>query len=433
MDNLKQVLKSLELDLKYNVISGKTIISLSEKSWDTPEEHILKFLMDETISPLIAARKLQEILRKIGLKFQAKDLVHLLEVIARDNTYNPLQDLLEYGKRLYKSLEDDEYDLIGEPGLTKAVKSNPRYFFNKFLSCIEIDTSDHESDENYKQFLQELIYKWLANAVIMANNKGEQSAQGILVLSGKQRIGKTSLMGFVVPEDKQELVRKSLQWQKKNDKDQLCLKYWISEFGEIDDYIKRENINAFKNFITQSIDVQRKMWSTTILEQPRKSIFYGTTNKREFLIDDTGESRFWVIPISKVDFEKLKEFQREHCIMMWGEVQHNLKQGNVVPYLTPAELLQLEKYNSKHKKQSSTELLILDWLDDLPESEWEEWTVTEVNKAIGKDTKELNMTGRTLTKLANAAGGYHGSKIRKRKTDKCNLYLLPKKHKKQAF
>ena len=376
-------------------------------------------------------------MRKIGLKFQAKDLVNLIEVIARDNTYNPLQELLQYGKQTYKNLINDECALTYDLELIRAADSNPRYFFSKFLDYIEIDTSDHESDEAYKPFLQELLYKWLANAVIMANNKGDKSAQGILVLSGKQRIGKTSLMGYIVPEDKQELVRKSLQWQKKNDKDQLCLKYWISEFGEIDDYIKRENINAFKNFITQSVDVQRKMWSTAILEQPRKSVFYGTTNKREFLIDDTGESRFWVIPLLAVDFDKLKEFQDKYCVMLWGELQNNLKQGNVVPYLTPAELEQLEKYNSKHKKQSSTELLILDWLDDLPEAEWEEWTVTEVNKAIGKDTKELNMTGRTLTKLANMAGGTsggnHGGKIKKRKTDKCNLYLLPKKHKKQAF
>lgn len=392
--------------------------------------------MDETVSPLIAARKLQEILRKIGLKFQAKDLISLIEVIARDNAFNPLQDLLQYGKQTYKNLIEDEHALVYDLELIQAVDSNPRYFFDKFLDCIKIDTLDHESDEAYKPFLQELIYKWLTNAVIMANNKGDKSAQGILVLSGKQRIGKTSLMSYIVPEEKQELVRKSLQWQKKNDKDQLCLKYWISEFGEIDDYIKRENINAFKNFVTQSIDVQRKMWSTTIIEQPRRSIFYGTTNKREFLIDDTGESRFWVIPILAVDFEKLKEFQQDYCVMMWGEVQNNLKQGNIAPYLTPAELDQLEKYNSKHKKQSSTELLILDWFDDLPEEEWEEWTVTEVNKAIGKDTKELNMTGRTLTKLANMAGGTsggnHGGKIKKRKTDKCNLYLLPKKHNKQV-
>lgn len=388
--------------------------------------------MDETVSPLIAARKLQEILRKIGLKFQAKDLVNLLEVIARDNTYNPLQELLQYGKQTYKNLIADKYALTYDNDLIQAVKANPRYFFDKFLDCIEIDASDHESDDNYKPFLQELLYKWLANAVIMADNKGDKSAQGILVLSGQQRIGKTSLMGFIVPEDKQELVRKSLQWQKKNDKDQLCLKYWISEFGEIDDYIKRENINAFKNFVTQSIDIQRKMWSTTILEQPRRSVFYGTTNKREFLIDDTGESRFWVIPLLSVDFDKLNEFQQKYCVMLWGELQHNLKQGNVAPYLTPAELDQLEKYNSKHKKQSSTELLILDWLDDLPEAEWEEWTVTEVNKAIGKDTKELNMTGRTLTRLANIGVGNGVCRCKKRRTKAGNLYLIPKKHNQQA-
>jgi hypothetical protein len=55
-----------------------------------------------------------------------------------------------------------------------------------------------------------------------------------------------------------------------------------------------------KVFITRQIDRFRKKYDREISEHPRRSVLCGTVNKTCFLVDDTGNTRFLIVPVPEV-------------------------------------------------------------------------------------------------------------------------------------
>lgn len=412
VNNLKAVLDYYNIGIKLNVVTNTYEFEVNTSAF---LELDFSYLSDTALSLYDKARRLVDFLRPCGLKFDAKDLKHAIELIGKTNNYHPITALINRTTNLYQTYKE-QFNL------------QDTNYFDKLMNCLTFEDSDHAEDKEYIPFLKNLMLKWFATAVMMAENDGTQAAQGILILQGEQGIGKTTFMTYLVPKDMTELVNTGLQWHPyNNSRDQECLHTWIGELGEINKYFKGQYLDTFKNFVTAPSDKARILYTMQHKSEPRRSVYYGTTNKQEILIDDTGERRFWIIPLKAIDFRKLNKFQNEgeqlgglFCELFWCEIKANLDAGKITPYLTPAEIQQLNKYNATSKKPSATELKIKDWLEELPEEEWEVWNLTDIGKAL--DTNEINLIGRTLTKLARE--GF----AKKKKTSKKTVYSLPKKH-----
>ena len=91
---------------------------------------------------------------------------------------------------------------------------------------------------------------------------------------------------------------------------------------------------------------------------PRRSVFAGTSNKRELLKAEGGDRRFWVVEITKrVDVEALKR----DCDRIWAGAVLAYRAGDQ-PFLTIEE----EKEVSERNKTFSVSLLyedkLVDWL-----------------------------------------------------------------------
>ena len=56
-----------------------------------------------------------------------------------------------------------------------------------------------------------------------------------------------------------------------------------------------------KAFITESSDEFRRPYAMKPMVYPRRTSFYATVNNGDFLKDDTGNRRYWVIPVEKID------------------------------------------------------------------------------------------------------------------------------------
>lgn len=85
-----------------------------------------------------------------------------------------------------------------------------------------------------------------------------------------------------------------------NSKDDLLLlgKAWIHEWGEIDRITGKRHAGQVKAFLSQQTDCYRVPYGKAVESFPRRSIIVGSTNRDTgFLIDDTGNRRFWVIPV----------------------------------------------------------------------------------------------------------------------------------------
>lgn len=74
---------------------------------------------------------------------------------------------------------------------------------------------------------------------------------------------------------------------------------WIMEWAELDHITGRKHAGQVKAFLTQQTDIFRAPYQRTTESFPRRSIIVGSTNRDTgFLVDDTGNRRFWVIPVT---------------------------------------------------------------------------------------------------------------------------------------
>jgi hypothetical protein len=83
---------------------------------------------------------------------------------------------------------------------------------------------------------------------------------------------------------------------------------WIYELAELETITNKTQSGALKNLITTATDTFRTPYGRTSEKHHRQSVFCATVNKEEFLRDDTGNRRFWVVPIegaNKLDREAI--------------------------------------------------------------------------------------------------------------------------------
>jgi predicted P-loop ATPase len=74
---------------------------------------------------------------------------------------------------------------------------------------------------------------------------------------------------------------------------------WIMEWAELDHITGRKHAGQVKAFLTQQTDMFRAPYQRTTESFPRRSIIVGSTNRDTgFLVDDTGNRRFWVVPVT---------------------------------------------------------------------------------------------------------------------------------------
>ena len=72
---------------------------------------------------------------------------------------------------------------------------------------------------------------------------------------------------------------------------------WIMEYGELDFLTGRRHAGQVKAFLSQQVDTFRVPYGKATEDFPRRCIIVGSTNRDSgFLVDDTGNRRFWVIP-----------------------------------------------------------------------------------------------------------------------------------------
>ena len=74
---------------------------------------------------------------------------------------------------------------------------------------------------------------------------------------------------------------------------------WIMEWAELDAIMSKKHAGQVKAFLSQSTDMFRVPYGKATETFPRRGIIVGSTNRDNgFLIDDTGNRRFWVIPVT---------------------------------------------------------------------------------------------------------------------------------------
>jgi putative DNA primase/helicase len=162
-----------------------------------------------------------------------------------------------------------------------------------------------------KEFKCLLLDRWMVSAVA-AVESSDFRARGVLTLSGPQGIGKTSWFNALVTNfglRQRTLLTGHCLDASKRDSVATAVSKWIVEFGELEATI-RKDLPALKSFITNDMDHFRRPYASVDSTLPRRTVFCASVNDHHFLTDPTGNSRFWTIPVTAVNFKHGLDMQQ---------------------------------------------------------------------------------------------------------------------------
>ena len=236
--------------------------------------------------------------------------------------------------------------------------------------------------EGYLPELKEvLIRKWLLSAVAAALlSKGFRS-RGVLTLQGAQGTGKTTWVGALVPERLRASFIELDHHLDAHNKDSIlsATAHWICEIGELEGSLRKE-VARLKGVVTRDSDKVRKPYARTETEMPRRTVFAATVNDAKFLMDDTGNSRWWTIAVASVDPDHGIDMQQ-----LFAQLAASLD-GGAQWWLNTEEEAFLEQQNRAHRMITMVEDIVLQALDlNRTDGEILAWTPRELLVLVGID------------------------------------------------
>lgn len=179
---------------------------------------------------------------------------------------------------------------------------------SKYLSGVSYDGGQHidqlvgcfdTSDPMFGVYLR----RWLIGAVRRAVEGGHQNF--MLVLDGKQGIGKSDFARWLVPVDLQRAHFKGGSISPENKDHRLALWHtWIWEVSEIGSTTRRADVDALKDFLSSELVRERQPYGRYPLTKPARTSFLATVNAdgAGFLNDPTGSRRFVIVPLGDIDW-----------------------------------------------------------------------------------------------------------------------------------
>ena len=161
-----------------------------------------------------------------------------------------------------------------------------------------------------------------------------------LILAGPQGAGKSSLIRIMGGEYYKDGLT---SMEGKEGAEQVQGSHLI-EIGELDG-MRRSEITAVKQFITNQADEFRPAYGTRKEKIYRQCVFFGTTNEQYFLKDETGNRRFPIIAINP-ELRKHGEYWFEEL-----EAERDQLWAEAVEYWRRGEKLTLPKHLDDKMKQ----------------------------------------------------------------------------------
>ncbi|MDU4935180.1 MAG: VapE family protein [Peptostreptococcaceae bacterium] len=363
-ENLECLLKVNNIKVKYNELSKNIDIDGIEQGIGENSQ-----LYD-----------IHSLCHKNRLKLNINDIQNFIERISKKNRYNPVANYLETcfknwdGKSRIKDL------------------------------CNTLITPNWYNSEHKELF----VTKWLINTARIPFNDGSYGCEGVLVLQGSQGVGKTRWIKSIVSNI--NWVKTGLEIDPSDkDKIKLATKYWISELGEMDATLKRDQAKL-KAFFTEAKDEYRRAYARIEESYPRLTSFYATVNDEEFLKDPTGNRRYWVVPVEKINVDHDINLDQ-----LWGEVMHLWKVKNIPYYLTENDYKILNENNKNFEVKDQVYIKIAEGFDwDLDKNYWFKMRSTEIANYLGI----TNMTA-----LGNNLKKFPAEKLKR--SSQGQFYIVP--------
>lgn len=380
IQNFKVLLDSLGISCRYNEIKKDIEVIIPNTNFSPANKKSADFAFIESEC------------KRLGLNIALNSQRSYLVVISENNRYNPIREWI----------------------LSKDWDGKDR--LKKFFGTLVTSTDKFLADG--RNFYHELTYRWMLSAVHAVFNPRGIAAQGVLVLQGKQGIGKstwferlvdTSVFGLA------ELVKKDAILDPSNkDIVSQTINKWIVELGEIGSTFRKSDLDILKAFLTRNNDEFRKAYASAESCYPRMTVFGASVNDTIFLRDKTGNRRFWTIPCKNID--ALHSFDMQQ---VWAQLNYlRLKGEGFIPDAETYTMLNAENELYVEEDHIEEKLAIsLNWEASI--SLWEYLPIIEVLESIGirniSNSEKLKATSYIKKRNGN----------RSKRSSSTNLNLTP--------
>lgn len=199
----------------------------------------------------------------------------------------------------------------------------------------------------------ELVRKWMISAVARAMNPGCK-VDTALMLHGEQGYFKSTFFSIL-----------GAQWHadsaidiSNKDSFQQIHAAWIYEFSELENVVHGRAESRLKAWLTSTHDMYRAPYARTVVRKARSCVICGTTNRKQFLTDETGTRRFWVVPVYQIVPRELLAEMRDQ---LWAEAFAAYEAGEKW-WLEREQDAELEEANIDFSDEDPWQQPIASWL-----------------------------------------------------------------------
>ena len=339
-DQLLRFLRSLSREYRYNVFTQQI------EQEDEVVEGIERFYLK---------------LAQMGVKVTKEVSIDCLVEVAQENKYDPVKAYLEH---CALTVEPTYIDTLASqwlrPGDQAATEPT---LYDNMIKCTLIAA---------------------VRRVFEPGCKFDQAC----VLMGEQGARKSSFWKALGGDFFSDALR---DIQSKDDL-MVLHRSWIMEWAELDHITGKRHAGQIKAFLSQSTDMFRVPYGKATEAFPRRGIIVGSTNRSDgFLVDDTGNRRFWVIPVQATHKNPINvDLLMKEVDAIWASAVHAYKNGEPCQ-LTIEQEEKVYKENINYMLDSPWRSPIEDWLSQ-PKNKYVPVTVDllltdAVGKPVERQTK----------------------------------------------
>jgi len=297
--NLNVFFEFYKFRFKYNVISFETETILPTKIYKDLNIQALPIYSLGRITRIVHGELLQLGFSPSGFS----NLRSSIEDYAKEFSYNPVEDYFRSLDKIYNPAKDPFSDLF------KTLK-----------------LQEHVTSPTVAKGIKMYMRKWfiqVASAACTSDTWSDKIFNNVLIFTGRQGIGKTRWVQSLFPAPIQQYCTGSGSIDVhsfRSDKVKQAIELQntlICNINEIDMLFKKKTYSAFKSMLDENTAKMVLPYGRSATTMVRRTVFIGSTNKEDFLVDQSGNRRISIIPVEDLEFEHDIDLDQ-----LWAHVMH---------------------------------------------------------------------------------------------------------------
>ena len=277
--------------------------------------------------------------------------------------------------------------------------------------------------EKDREYVLKGFKKWFV-AFIMSFIRDQPTPYNInqvafILLSKKQGVYKSTWLGSIIPEHLrlQYYYPNSFSAHNKDHLKYLATRMLIN-LDEMESYNKTD-IGEMKSIISIPQISLRLPYGRTDINRKRRASFCGSINERQFLRDETGSRRWFIVEIDGIDYK-----ENYNVDGMYSQAKELLLQKYQY-WFDGSDISEMDKRNVEYTDVSIEEELLLKYFEkpDIDDKDFQTLTASEVAFIIAKANERMNVNNSTKKNVGKALTKHGFERVSfKRENSKYSIY-----------